>query len=152
MFASVVVASACANHLRFYFGAFFAILLRCSLDNALALSFPPFNQPSRPSSTAAGFLAGSGSSKRGLGFSPVTSWGMRNADWLLSSRLLDRFGITVCYRVRKGASLRSPFRQIQTETLRASRLCVLDLPCNTRIHREATCIECEQDDKCEQEN
>lgn len=62
-----------------------------------ALAFPPFKPPSLPNATAAGFFVGSGLAGSGLagvlGFSPVASMSVRKADWLASSRLLDRLGI-----------------------------------------------------------
>ncbi len=71
-------------------GAVFAVNVGCALS-FLARAGPPFFPPSRPNSTAAGFL-----SVGGCDWSPpVALVTMEAASRLMSSgpRLLDRFGI-----------------------------------------------------------
>ena len=82
--------------------AFFAMALRLAGVSAAARALPPLSPPSRPSVTAAGFLAGSGGSS--LGIAPVARWTISNAVWFRSlgpwPRLLDRLAIYL----QRGAS------------------------------------------------
>lgn len=71
--------------------AFRAISLRCSGVSFSARALPPFLPPSRPSSTAAGFLLSFGS---GSG-SSLMDWATMAAAIEFRSRgLLERFGTT----------------------------------------------------------
>ena len=83
------------NHFSIFFphlafAAFFAAALRCFGVSFSARALPPFNPPSRPSATAAGFLPASLSSR---GASPVSCWTMENARSLRSCFLPERFGM-----------------------------------------------------------
>ena len=69
--------------------AFWAILRLSSADNDLALAFPPFNPPSLPSATAAGFFSGD------VLASAVTCATMDAASWFTS--LLERFSMAYNY-------------------------------------------------------
>jgi hypothetical protein len=69
--------------------AFLAISLRFLAVKAIARAFPPFNPPSLPSATAAGFLAGGGGDAGAI--CPVDFWTMLKAVSFRS--LLERLGM-----------------------------------------------------------
>jgi hypothetical protein len=71
------------------FAAFLAICLRFLAVRASARAFPPFNPPSLPSATAAGFLVGTGGTGAAC---PVECWTMLKAVSFMS--LLERLGMT----------------------------------------------------------
>jgi hypothetical protein len=71
------------NHL--IFAAFLAISLRFLAESDSALAFPPFNPPSLPNATAAGFFAGTGVA------CPVDCWTILKAVWFKS--VLERLGM-----------------------------------------------------------
>ncbi len=72
--------------------ALFAMIDLLVGDNLLALAFPPFRPPSRPSATAFGFLPSSDFGSGGA--LPVASSTIRLASWFRSrGRLLERLGM-----------------------------------------------------------
>ena len=64
----------------------------------MALAFPPFRPPSRPSSTAAAFLTLADFSAVAIDLFSFPSEGFRRSAWFESFRLLDRLGMAEGYQ------------------------------------------------------
>jgi len=75
----------CLARFHLALAAVCAIALRRFEPSFLARAFPPFNPPSRPRATAAGFFS--------LVGSVVASWTMDAASWLGSVGFLERLGM-----------------------------------------------------------
>lgn len=80
--------------------AFLAIALRFAGVIESARALPPFNPPSRPSVTAAGFFLWTSGGGACFGISPVACWTIENAISLMSrfggfGGLLERLGMLI---------------------------------------------------------